>query len=345
MKDKYTRQAFEVEDINRRENCTIVYDPYDQSVELYDTSRRVNLNCFKRELKTKYIRNFPFECNTAYEYFNYLFMKSTSFESDNDIYFIAWVHPDYGYSLEETEPKDINESIEELNKIKTKLKAKLESFTSSIKDNRIKEFLKKHGYISGGSIASLIKGECPKDYDIFIDSKEALKEIIDYYGSLHNSHVSNKNDKLCLLESENDGKLRLGLTREFVKSFEDNDEMLPIVFSQRAITFPSQIQLIINNGESPLETINKFDFIHTMSFYNPSEDKFFIKEESLKAIKQNRLIYNLQGTNPIGSAKRLLRFVKRGWEIDNKEHMKLMLNINKINDKNTLLEEMGEYIF
>ena len=38
MQDRFTYQAFEVEDLHARLNYTYVYNPYDQSVEMYDTN-------------------------------------------------------------------------------------------------------------------------------------------------------------------------------------------------------------------------------------------------------------------------------------------------------------------
>lgn len=340
MNDRYTYQAFEIEDVERRENYTFVYNPYDQSVELYNTSRNVG-----RQLKTRHTRNFPFEQETAYRYFKYLYNKATGMK-DHPFYFLGWVHPDTIEPLAEIKKNRYMKEIKDASELKQMLRDKHKEVCKSIKDYKIRKLFRKNTYIAGGAVASLIRGEKPKDYDIFFKDKETMNKIIKYYVDSHNARHSNTNSDNTIRTFETDyGELKLMLSREYVASDEENNEyMNPIVFSNRAITLPNDIQ-IITQADDDVSIIESFDYVHTMCAYYPYENKLFIKEEALRAIQRNELIYNMQASNPVGSAKRLLRFLGRGWKLSNKEHMKLLKAV-KYNTTDLHFEhEDEEYIF
>lgn len=341
LRNKYTWQAFEVEDIGRRENYTFEYNPYDQAVNMYDTSRGVG-----KKLKMRKTKEFPFECETAYDYFKYLCEKSLKFEPDNDIYFLGWVHPVTVQPLAEMKKRSLKNEINNYDEIKSKLKGKHKEFCKTIKDIKIRKLFRKHAYIAGGAIASLIKGEEPKDYDYFFDNKEVLEKVLRYYVDRHNAMYEGTNNDYKLTVNNTGGKVGLFLNKEYVPSDEENNKhMNPVLFSRYAISFPKGYQIIIDNDNNECKSVDRFDFVHTMGYFHPYQNKLVVKEETLAAIKYNKLIYNYQGTNPIGSAKRLLRFVKRGWEIDNKEYIKLLKKISKINHDDVFDLEGEEYFF
>jgi hypothetical protein len=96
------RQAFEVEDISRRENYTFVYEPEAKSVELYNTSRGIGRrlqfiyqesggHLFPSEEECKMD---PHDCKTAYAYFQTLLNKSRTFPAAMTMCFLGWVDPD-----------------------------------------------------------------------------------------------------------------------------------------------------------------------------------------------------------------------------------------------------------
>jgi hypothetical protein len=51
--------------------------------------------------------------------------------------------------------------------IKRVLRAKFESYLTSIKDERVKELVSKNTMITGGSIVSMLTGEQVNDYDLY----------------------------------------------------------------------------------------------------------------------------------------------------------------------------------
>ncbi|WP_440650287.1 hypothetical protein [Bacillus subtilis] len=341
LRDQYTRQAFEVEDIGRRDNYTFIYNPYDQSVETYDTSRKDSGLGFKRKLVGRSVKEFPFECDSAYSYFVELYRKATLFEGNNDIYFIGWVHPDHGYSLDEEPVEDIKKKITNFNLIRDELREKYDQLAGCIEDPDVRSVFRQHVFIAGGCIASMIRGDEPKDFDFFLNSKDALYKVVEYFVSQHNQR--SYDDSELSVSVGDDGKVNLSVPGGYVK-MRGGSKTDPVSFSPTAITFPNDLQLIVVGEETEREMISKFDFVHTMAYYKPNLDEFFIDEDAFSAASDNKLVYNITDPNPIGAAKRLLRFVQRGWEIDHKEHMKILLNVNRVKDEGSF-GELKEYTF
>lgn len=103
MKDLSDRvkKAFEVEDINTRKNYTFVLD--EGRVFMYDTSRGSGNNLmtimpYDNAEPEKSL--FPFECDTAEEYYNHIYKKSLGKESTFPIYFLGYVDPETFQPLE-----------------------------------------------------------------------------------------------------------------------------------------------------------------------------------------------------------------------------------------------------
>lgn len=342
LKGKYELQAFEVEDIDARDNFVFIYNPYDQSVEFYETSVINNrIGHYKKDLKTRYIKDFPFECDSAYDYYVHLYNKSIKPTEGQRIFFWLHVNPISFEPLVDKKKRKSDQGIANADNIKSQLISKQKEFCSSIKSRKLRKIFRKDTYFAGGAISSLLRGEEPNDYDIFFKSQEALNAIVSYYVEDHNLRYEGTNDG-CRIGL---GGGKLILSKEFVMSDDNNNEdMNPIVFSERAITFPGGFQLILKADDEDGKAYEKFDFVHCMGHFNPFEYKLTVKEEVLAAVNTKQLIYNSQSTDPMGSSKRLLKFVSRGWEITNKEHMKVLKKVSQIEDKNVFDHAIGEYV-
>jgi len=76
--------------------------------------------------------------------------------------------------------------------IKIVLRKKLKNWLSTIEDPTLREKLSDNVIVCGGSIASLLLGEKPNDYDLYFRTKEAsLSAAIYYSGRFNRVHGSN----------------------------------------------------------------------------------------------------------------------------------------------------------
>lgn len=96
----FPSNAFEVEDIARRENYAfwkkedkvVLIDTTRTFQPLEDYSHRNHKHTFGPE-------KFPFGCENAEEYFEYMYNKSL--KMDQNIAFLAWIDPETGEQVEE----------------------------------------------------------------------------------------------------------------------------------------------------------------------------------------------------------------------------------------------------
>lgn len=65
--------------------------------------------------------------------------------------------------------------------IKSILRRKMDDLLASIDDESVRNTMAQHAIITGGSIASMLLGEKVNDYDIYLDSKNAVVDIATYY--------------------------------------------------------------------------------------------------------------------------------------------------------------------
>ena len=65
--------------------------------------------------------------------------------------------------------------------IKSVLRRKVDAWLSTIKDDRTRELVKDNVMVTGGSIVSMLLNEKPKDYDIYLTSREAVFALARYY--------------------------------------------------------------------------------------------------------------------------------------------------------------------
>lgn len=341
----YERKAFEVEDINTRENFTFVYNPYDKSVKLYDTSRGKG-----KVLLTNHKKDFPFECKTAEEYFNYLYRKSIGLiEHDYEIYFLGWVDPDTIQPLAELERESIEDDIENIKEIKNKLNKLHNEIADTISNEKVKEVFKQNTYFAGGCIGSLIQNEDVNDYDLFFKDNESAYQVLKYYVQLHNDtyNETNKNYKIGV-KKDRKGVTYLSLNKKSVPSiayddFETKLKFEPILFTKNAITLNNDVQIICRVIDKPQEVLKRFDFVHTMVAYIPYTEELIITDDTLKSLKNKQLIPNLSGDNIGGSLLRIPKFILKGYTISKEHHRKMLIEFGSRKEIVALIEEFEEF--
>lgn len=152
-------------------------------------------------------------------------------------------------------------------------------------------------YIAGGSIASLVYGETPNDYDMWFEDPAEFKRVdvqLTHIVADHNDHVELNRTKYATTLILPSGK---------------------------------KVQFVQNRMGSPSVLVPQFDFRHTQSYYlqdgTLSYDKDFIQRRCLE-FKGNL-------DHPINTMERVLKFSKRGFFVPFETLQALMIEINKLN--------------
>lgn len=256
--------------------------------------------------------------------------------------------------------------------IKSICRNKIDDLCKHISKNNkdLADNFKKHCFISGGAITSLLQGDQPNDFDIYIDNLDVLAEIGKYYTNQWNEN--HKNSKVFdIIKHEEDNKRLEIIVRssgivEEDKEIEDeyNDEYdgtLPpkeIIdeidtveelknekyrvkcITSNAISLSDNVQIVCRFCGTPEEIFENYDFIHTMQAYVRINDELLLNVDSLVSIMCKRLEYK-GSLFPICSLFRLRKFLSRGWTISSIEILKMAHQISKLNldDVNVLKEQ------
>ena len=252
--------------------------------------------------------------------------------------------------------------------IKIILNKKFNEWVESIDNNNLKKIIKTDTIITGGSIVSLLLNEKPKDFDIYFRHKDTALEVAKYYVEKFNSKHKNKIQAYVLDGDDNEEKENIepGRIKIIIKSsgvlaenenilkedFEDVYDVLddaddmpaekleeekekyrPIFLSSNAITLSNQIQIIIRFYGEPEEIHSNYDFVHCTCFWTSFDDKLVLPSEALETILSKTLIY-MGSKYPVCSVIRTRKFIKRGWNINAGQYLKMLFQISKLDLSN-----------
>jgi hypothetical protein len=225
--------------------------------------------------------------------------------------------------------------------IKSILAKKMNDFSNSVTNEAIRKILREKTIVTGGCITSLLLGEIPKDYDVYFKDAISACQVAEYY--LNSSEYKNLSDRIVL----EDGRVKVFISSRGVAGeapIEDNtiDLVLPelaepketkkykaIFFTDNAITLTNGIQLVLRFvGEA--EDIHKnYDFVHCTNWYDVGSDRLTLYPDALKSILAKELVY-VGSKYPVCSLFRIKKFIKRGWNINAGEVLKIAFQISEL---------------
>lgn len=258
--------------------------------------------------------------------------------------------------------------------IKKVITKKLEDWLSSIKDTELRGRVKSNILLTGGSITSMFLNTPVSDYDIYLKDINVLEELCRYYvkgdvevlnGSKKETLLKEFMDRSGLSEEDLEDPEKnasqycvavRSLNKDQVKLYHpnnhvrnenlDKDESGNVVPYQVAFISPNAISLtgdiqIVSRFSGTSEEIHKsFDFIHATNYFTFDEG-LVLNKEALLSILTKELRY--QGSMyPLTSIIRVKKFIKRGWNINAGEQLKMMMQINEfdLTDPAVLSEQL-----
>ena len=248
--------------------------------------------------------------------------------------------------------------IIQIKTIQKTIQKKLNEWLETIKDKGLSNDVKDNLLLSGGSIASMLLNSDVNDYDIYIQDMDILLQLTEHYIKSYNISILDGRKKDQLIEedfSDNENLFTItvnNLKEDQIKLYFGGDTGLavneekekedldyePVFFSSNAITLSNNIQIVTRFNGNP-ETIHKtFDFVHTTNYFT-FEDGLVTNKKALESLLTKQLYY--QGSMyPLTSIIRMKKFIKRGWNINAGEMLKIMFQISELNLKNpNVLEE------
>lgn len=242
--------------------------------------------------------------------------------------------------------------------IQKAIKSKLESWLSTITDDKLRDKVKNNIVVSGGSICSLWLNEQVNDYDVYLKDENVCYELAHYYlkGFQELEVICHKNKNTLLgenpsgireiiLDNLKPGQVKILLPESpsgLRTSFEDEGtgKYLPLFFSPNAISLSDQLQIVLRFTGTVEEIHKSFDFIHATNYFT-FEEGLVTNLRAMESIISKQLSY--QGSlYPLTTIIRMKKFIKRGWGVNAGEMLKCMFQISELNlsDPHVLEEQL-----
>lgn len=187
--------------------------------------------------------------------------------------------------------------------IKHTIIKKMEEWLKSIKDESLREDVKKNLLVSGGSITSLLLNEKVNDFDVYLMDVDIMKRLVIYYTKPfgitifdgrqkpelikeleeayqyapgEESAIDRNNSKAISLRNLKEDQIKLyfdsasGLkVNEAKDPAELNYE--PLFFSPNAISLSNDLQIVIRFYGTAEQIHKTFDFIHATNYFTFGE--------------------------------------------------------------------------
>ena len=252
--------------------------------------------------------------------------------------------------------------------IEQAIRNKAKEWLTSIDDIALRDEVRKHYIVTGGAITSMLQGDVPNDYDVYIDDVEVAVKLANFYVS---RLPTPDNEKTAIPEvrSVNGNRVEIvvkssGIAGEEIDQTKyDYFEMYPNISSRmiayiegggsanngkytalaittNAITLSDQVQIILRFVGPANEIHKNYDFVHTTNYFTESEG-VVLNQPALESILAKELKY-VGSLYPICSMFRIKKFIQRGWTITAGEMLKIAWDISKLDltDRNVLQDQL-----
>lgn len=248
---------------------------------------------------------------------------------------------------------------------------KLNEWLNTITEESLRKEVKDNLLVSGGSITSMLLNEPVNDYDIYLQDMGVLKRLTEYY-------INPFGEKIVLLDGREKEKLNEKLNKDYESSSGDEDGIernnsyaislrnlkeeqiklylggaglkvnetipesernyIPLYFSPNAISLSNDIQIVIRFNGTPEQIHKTFDFVHATNYFTFKEG-LVRNLAAIESILTKQLRY--QGSYyPVTSIIRSKKFVKRLWNINAGELLKIIYQCSLLDLNNPdVLEE------
>lgn len=253
--------------------------------------------------------------------------------------------------------------------IELTIRNKIKSWLATIDDIALRDELKSHYIVTGGAITSMLLGDLPNDYDVYIDNVDTAAKLANYYISRLPASDNGMTKTPIVSVPSGGGRVEIkvqsagiageGMDQmkyEYFEMYPDATERTAaylegasakstgkytsVAITTNAVTLTDQVQIILRFVGPAAEIHKNYDFIHTTNYFT-DEGGLVLNQDALESILARELRY-VGSLYPICSMFRLKKFIKRGWTITAGEMLKIAWDISKLdlNEVSVLREQL-----
>jgi len=225
--------------------------------------------------------------------------------------------------------------------IKKVLQKKHEDFLLSIKDEAVKQLVKNNSIITGGSIASMLLGEKPNDYDYYFTDLATVIAVTNYY--VKGFIIAHPELKKPVVKVQ-DERVRIFIKSSGIAGRQDEEgdqpvedpvedekkaKYRPVSLTNNAISLSNSVQLVIRFYGSAEEIHSNYDYIHCTNYWESKTGKLTFHQAALESLLSKHLYYS-GSKYPLCSVVRMRKFLKRGWHINAGQILKMCMQISEL---------------
>lgn len=241
--------------------------------------------------------------------------------------------------------------------IEAAIRSKVKSWLASIDDIELRDAVKSHYIVTGGAITSMLLGDLPNDYDIYLDDTDVAARLANYYIArlpavenvmtktpivsvppeggrveikVQSAGIAGEDidqNKYEYFEQYADGSQRAAAYLDAMAT-KKTGKYTSVAITTNAITLTDDIQIVLRFVGSPETIHTNYDFVHTTNWFT-EEGGLVLRAEAMEATLAKELRY-IGSKYPVCSMFRLKKFINRGWTITAGEMVKIAYDISKL---------------
>lgn len=202
----------------------------------------------------------------------------------------------------------------------------------------------------------MLLNEKVNDYDLYFTNKETVLAVTDYYVKQFNEENGQHlfvldGEKVLNGEQDEYGSMNMDKDRVkiicesngvcsaigYLPQHEEGERVeiaeaeqqkyKPIYLSSNAITLTDQIQMVIRFYGDSSAIHENYDYVHCTNFWLSENKSINLNQPALESILSKQLIY-VGSKYPLASVIRSRKFIKRGWEINAGQYLKMAFQIS-----------------
>ena len=253
--------------------------------------------------------------------------------------------------------------------VKAVCRRKFNHFLKHVEDDAAQKAIEENTIITGGAIASMLRGEPIHDFDLYFRTKDATRIAAEYFvaqfsknppprfarGDKVDITVRVEEDRVSTIvksagvasESQQESEYQYfettdpeaGDAAEYTEAVfqvvqdaepqEDKPKYRPVFLSKNAITLSDKIQLVTRFFGEPDEIHANYDFVHCTNYWTSWDNQLVFRPEAVEALLAKELRYT-GSRYPLCSVIRTRKFVQRGWAVTAGQYLKMVMQLQEL---------------
>lgn len=254
------------------------------------------------------------------EYYTNKFNQKVPINKSNKVYrkLHAWVLDGADLELWKQDKKNLSSFAYDYKDVSYSDVSEWNYDTLTCSDEEKNEFLRSHLKLSG-----MIMNTDEDRIKIIINS-DGIAEVPENSDSIADS---NEYDINGYLDALSDGDVI------DANQLEEVDKYKVVFLSTNAITLSNKVQIVTRFYGDPKVIHSNYDFIHTTNYWDSATGKTTLNQDALECILNKDLQY-IGSKYPIASLIRTRKFIKRGWNINAGQYVKMAFQISELDLSN-----------